>query len=207
CGGYKTSNGEIVNEIKGQVINGYTFEQTEAIKRWVTKSLTICFRNIPGITDYLSQFSYARDTHLVYYLMKSGKGYYFNLIFGFYNIHEGGAVSKKSKIQRLLIGYEVFNEFYKIENTDVIRRKRLGYSIRLFKYGHKVISVFRNINSVADAFYAIKLFIKVEVVIMLFLYVICFLVWMRSNYLKHGFNVSTFLLVLYLCSSVCSLIL
>src|SRR5690606_23493753 len=118
CGGYKTSNGEIVNEIKGQVINGYTFEQTEAIKRWVTKSLTICFRNIPGITDYLSQFSYARDTHLVYYLMKSGKGYYFNLIFGFYNIHEGGAVSKKSKIQRLLIGYEVFNEFYKIENTD-----------------------------------------------------------------------------------------
>src|SRR5690606_33402113 len=42
---------------------------------------------------------------------------------------------------------------------------------------------------------------------MLFLYVIFFLVWMRSNYLKHGFNVSTFLLVLYLCSSVCSLIL
>ena len=90
-------------------------------KTWITKTLTLVFRK-----SALSNMSYYkgknRDTVLVYFLMKSGKGYCFNEIMGVYRLHNGGVVSKQGISRRVNDGYIVLKDLYYCERNNLTRR-------------------------------------------------------------------------------------
>jgi len=108
----------------------FEFNQELNLKFWLTKSLTLVFRNYGGITDFLSNFKYARDIHLNYFLLSKGKGGYIDEIFGLYNIHEGGVFSSKDKLSQIESNIPILDELYSITNDKRIRSKNNNLKIK-----------------------------------------------------------------------------
>lgn len=96
---------------------GYSFTLADT-KTWITKTLTAVFRNEKNILKQLEQYQFTRDTHLFYHILKTGRGYYFNSIFGVYNIHEGGVNSMKKGAVNTLASYRIYKELYEYNNDS-----------------------------------------------------------------------------------------
>ena len=90
-------------------------------KTWITKTLTLVFRKsaLSNMSHYKGK---NRDTVLVYFLMKSGKGYCFNEIMGVYRLHNGGVVSKQGISRKINDGYIVLKDLYYCERNNLTRR-------------------------------------------------------------------------------------
>lgn len=140
CGGFEASyNGErdIVIKEKYPYSNdeterGFTFSLET--KGWLTKTLTAVFRNRQDIFIRLLQYSYCRDIHLFYHLLKEGNGYYFKEVFGVYNIHEGGVNSLKHGRINKTAYYNSHKEIHHFNKESFTRKKALGATSSLFSY-------------------------------------------------------------------------
>lgn len=91
---------------------------------WLTKTMTVVFRN--NLVNYkkLEKFKMARDVHLMYYVLKEGKGYCMNFSGAAYNMHKGGVFSQKEKVERMKENYCVYLELKKMEkNNEAINLK------------------------------------------------------------------------------------
>ena len=101
CGGYEsfhTETQEMKPEIETRFLkkkDGFSFTLNEMSLTWLTKSLTCVFRanSLCKNIDLIKSYTRNRDVHLFYHILKEGKGYYFNEIFGVYRIHSGGIKS------------------------------------------------------------------------------------------------------------------
>lgn len=160
CGGFEDSFGLIQNIGAGKSVSGFEFTLEDNFKRWHTKSLTICFRNYPSLIPFLTKFKYARDIHLNYFLLNQGNGYYLNRVLGFYNIHEGGTVSLKSRDKLASMSYEVFNELYQLEQTKNLWQKVLVCNIINYKRNKKINLRYLHLNSIKDILLVIKALIR-----------------------------------------------
>src|SRR5699024_2130677 len=89
--------------------------------QWLTKTLTVVFRNREKIIDEFAKYKYGRDLHLFHLLLKEGKGYYFKEVFGIYNVHEGGVVSLKSTVNKSMDNYFIYKELYHSTKEDYYR--------------------------------------------------------------------------------------
>src|SRR5690625_1029092 len=132
CGGYKsvdTDTGK--EEIAIRTFNdvpesakGYDITIERFLNQWVTKTLTIMYRS--NLFDYntFKKYKYSRDVHLVYTLLRKGKGYYMKEVLGVYREHKGGVFSSLSYNYKLNLSYLVYSELYRKNKDDVHLRKK-----------------------------------------------------------------------------------
>jgi glycosyltransferase involved in cell wall biosynthesis len=141
CGGYISIN-TITGEKKEIVIgkydlkdkNGFSFTLKEMEKDWITKTLTSVFRSNCLEFSLLNQYSHFRDIHLFYHIMLSKKGYYFNTVFGAYNIHLGGVNSMQHGIVNFNANYNSFKELYFYNKDEFTRNMYLKGTLSLLSY-------------------------------------------------------------------------
>lgn len=88
------------------------------LRQWVTKLLTLVFRKNAIDFEILKKYKYSRDVHLIYHLLKRGKGYYFKEIFGVYRMHEGGVHSLIGEDKRQQNYYTIYKELYQHNHSD-----------------------------------------------------------------------------------------
>jgi glycosyltransferase involved in cell wall biosynthesis len=142
CGGYETLNeetGERSIEIETRFMKepeGFSFDLTEMSLDWFTKTLASIFRAdiIKKDPDILTSYRYCRDVHLFYHLMKEGKGFYFNEVFGVYRIHRGGVKSMVGDRFNKNIAYERSKELYERNRDTYTRALHLRSVSSLLKY-------------------------------------------------------------------------
>ena len=96
---------------------GLTFDAYYIFKRWISKTLTVVFRNDYNYSEILNQYEYPRDVHLFYHILKKGKGYFLPFIGGVYRVHDGGIFSASSQMEKLTKGSLIFREIA-IRNPD-----------------------------------------------------------------------------------------
>ena len=137
-GGYKTKDintgRQKINTIKGKDNDpdkpeGFTFTLEDYRLNWITKTLTAVFRNEEFSINYYDKYRYPRDVHLMYHLLKNGKGFYFTDIFGVYRLHDGGVFSSLSLYQKKMANYRVKKEIFDV-NRDEISRKMYMASVK-----------------------------------------------------------------------------
>lgn len=141
-GGYIRKNvatGEQKKNIK--VVNkkdfdfGYTFSLADTNKDWITKTLTIMFRNecLKGFD--ISAFKFSRDVHTYHHLLKKGLGFYFTEIFGVYHVHGNGFHSGSSRTEKIVIHAKIYREIYLYYRDEVSRLHYLRMIKELLKNG------------------------------------------------------------------------
>lgn len=134
-GGYKVldvNTGNIeqvikrVNENDNGRSNGYIITLEEASRAWITKSLTLMYRNIKKVNPKLYQYSYSRDVHFIYHLLQEGKGFYFTEVFGVYRQHDGGVFSSLSLYQKKMVNYRVNKEIFDVNRDEISRKMHMA---------------------------------------------------------------------------------
>jgi len=140
CGGFVSENvvtREKINMIRNPIPceeHGYTFTLNDTLNDWITKTLTLVYRSDIIKQDDIADYKFYRDVHLNYHLLKAGKGYYFNQIFGVYRIHDGGIFSMKSIQDKYNVHYEICKELYMSNKDEFTRVNFLNWVIYLLKY-------------------------------------------------------------------------
>lgn len=141
-GGYKSVNvhtkeEEEVIKIPNGVIKdneGYTFTLSDTRNNWITKTLTLVFRNKSEILKQLGQYKSIRDVHLIYHILKTGKGYYFTEVMGTYRIHKGGIFSMRNKDSKLIKHYQIYKELYLVNHDEYCRKNYFNITLIFFEY-------------------------------------------------------------------------
>lgn len=93
-------------------INGYEVTFDMFLKKWLTKTLTLMFRNSDLEKAFFNNYKYTRDVHLIYHLLQRGKCMYLLENFGVYRVHDGGVHSGISQRQKRIVKYHVTKEIY-----------------------------------------------------------------------------------------------
>lgn len=101
--------------------NGFSFDLEDMKHRWFFSTLTAMFVNNNSILSFMKKHKYARDTHLFYYCMKIGRGYYFKEVLGVYNVHSNGVFSGSDKIKRMKEHYFLYKELWEVNKDDFSR--------------------------------------------------------------------------------------
>ena len=114
---------EVISDIKKPDREyGYTFTLEEAGRTWITKVLTLVYRNEALDSDVLKNYKYTRDVHIVYHLLQKGKGFYFTDVFGVYRVHDGGMFSMKNDVQKSLLKYKINKEIFEVNGDEHSRK-------------------------------------------------------------------------------------
>ncbi len=101
--------------------SGFSFDLEDMKHRWFFSTLTSMFVNNNSLFSLIKKHKYARDTHLFYYCMKIGKGYYFKDVLGVYNVHSNGVFSGLDNIKRMKEHYFLYKELWEV-NKDAFSR-------------------------------------------------------------------------------------
>lgn len=97
--------------------DGFSFSNKENFECWITKTMTLMFRASEQLWKSLQQYSYTRDVHLNYHLLKQGKGYCFPWDGAVYRRHDGGVFALKTIKEKQYIQYCVFKDIW-CKNQD-----------------------------------------------------------------------------------------
>lgn len=127
---YLMENGE-VNYWEPQVEK--TFNQIDLIEYNCCATLTIMFRNIPGIRipDYFVDFKIG-DYPIYLFLLNFGLGFQSKRISGVHTLHEGGIYTRMSNVHRTLNEIYFFEKLY-VEKA-LINRDRIKYKLQKLYY-------------------------------------------------------------------------
>jgi len=113
---------------------GITFDnEINFTKCWLTKTMTVVFRQAYLDLQILYEYKYTRDMHLFYHLLDNGKGYCMNYDAAVYRIHTGGVWSLKEKMGKLHSNLNVYGELYNHNKSDMLLHKIMsGLQIELY---------------------------------------------------------------------------
>lgn len=115
--------------------SGYEFTLDEVRDFWITKTLTMVFRNDKKVLNQLYTYTYGRDTNLVYHLLKGGqKGFYFTEVMGVYRVHEGGVFSMKGEAARRMSQYRNYKELYEKNRDEFTRVRHFRFTLGLLNF-------------------------------------------------------------------------
>lgn len=80
---------------------------------WPTQPLTALFRKdcLPCQNE-VQEYSYYRDNHLFYYILKKGKGFYISDKMGVYRKHSNGIYAQLSLLKKITIDLDCYIELY-----------------------------------------------------------------------------------------------
>ncbi|MBP5664413.1 MAG: glycosyltransferase [Bacteroidales bacterium] len=99
---------------------------------WITKALTLMLRREAVNHEELLQYSFCRDVHIVYYALKSGKGYYNPEIMACYRMHEGGIWSQHDANEKNKTTYLLYKELYTHEKNKSLRKRYMNATLAYF---------------------------------------------------------------------------
>jgi len=143
CGGFQiidTNKGNktrvVIKKISSYSPDGFTFTLNDMTKQWLTKTLTVVYRKSAMDVSVLKKYKYRRDVHFNYHLIKSGKGYYHNRVFGVYHVHGGGIFSPVPKIEKADYHVKIYEELYE-HNRDEFTRKTFLKAILIYFF-HRI---------------------------------------------------------------------
>lgn len=114
--------------------NGYSFVLKDTVNLSIVRFLTATFVNSADLFDSFKQYTYARDIHLFYHLLKSGKAFHFIEIMGVYRIHEGGIFSMKHGKVNIYQKYYIDKELYSKNKDEFTRFQFMKSTLRVINY-------------------------------------------------------------------------
>lgn len=99
----------------------FEFNQADAFSHgWFTHLLTYVIRLSALNEAYLQTYRYSRDVHIVYSLLEHSKGVCHRMVSAVYRRNAGGIYSGNDYLNRYLIDFGVFQEFYNKTKDKVI---------------------------------------------------------------------------------------
>lgn len=113
---------------------GVDIDHNLFFQHWVTQPVTMVFRKSRFDLSLVSKYRNFRDIHLLYHLLKAGKGYLFAFNGGVYREHNNGLHSKKPLKHQAEIGITVAKELFlengkeEILKTNYLRTLQWGIS-------------------------------------------------------------------------------
>ncbi len=112
---------------------------------WITKTVTVMFRNHVFDYDLMKRYQYGRDVQLVYHLLTTGKGYFLPVVMCRYRIHDGGVWGGKDQNEKNRTTWMVYKELYSFENNKAVRKRTLNAGLAYFNgilYSKKNVTLF-----------------------------------------------------------------
>ncbi|UJF28769.1 glycosyltransferase [Kaistella sp. 97-N-M2] len=128
-GGYESitpARGLVVRKLHENV-DGITYEFNKK-DGFRAHYLNMFFRSKSLDTDKLKTFKYSGDNVIFLICLLTGKGYFFNQIFGFRRTHPGGAWTSKSQIDKIKMGYEQLIGLHRFPEFRKAVRSELFYT-------------------------------------------------------------------------------
>ncbi len=99
---------------------------------WITKTLTMMYRNDSFDLEILKKFKYSRDVHIVYFALKNSKGYYSPEITGTYRVVDKGVWSKVNQNKKNEATYCLYKELYSFEPNKAVRKRYMNATLAYF---------------------------------------------------------------------------
>lgn len=145
CGGYirrEKGKADIIRSISTKK-GFFFFNLKDWSKHWLSNPLTIMYRKncLEEFNRKAASYKYNRDIHLIYHLLKCGRGIYFSDVVAIYHLHPGGICSPLSLAAKAVQSYNCYKELY-INNGDEVLRNSFLSSINrmlLFKTKNRYI--------------------------------------------------------------------
>jgi len=143
CGGFialdfmSNKASSIIKAQENKYAEGYSFELKDTIGNWITKSLTLIYRSSAIDINDLPPYQHFRDVHLNYHLLKEGKGYYFNCIFGVYRKHQGGIFGGINEEENLRKSLKIYKELYEFNRDEYTRISYLNAILSVLAYKNR----------------------------------------------------------------------
>lgn len=110
-----------------------TFTNRENLDYWMTETSSVVFRFDMFDSDFSKKYKYARDAHMIYHLLRRGKGMYMDFLGGVYRKHEGGIYSSMNNLQQIRTAYLIYKELQQNNLDDsVIQEFFLKYRQQVF---------------------------------------------------------------------------
>lgn len=89
---------------------------------WTAQTLTQIIRRTAINIEFKKSFRFYRDVHLFYDVLSKGKGVCHNFFGGVYNINHTSIYGKLPLKQKLIISYNLYDEFYDVTKADLIKK-------------------------------------------------------------------------------------
>ena len=115
---------------KYKEIKFFNFETLPWI--WITKTNTLLYRNKVFDFSILQRYQYSRDVHIVYHLLKNGKGVFFPQIMSGYRIHDGGVWGQQNANKKNEVTAKLYQELYSYEPNKGTKRRCLYANLAFF---------------------------------------------------------------------------
>lgn len=150
----KFEKGSLPKFIKeDDICEGKFFTNEDRLEKWFAYILAIMFRSkyIDYLTENSKKYKFTfNDNHIIYYLMKDSKAYYFKDSMAIYRINDGGIFGDMNKTYKLNYSYNLTKEMYEIENNSDTQKY----------YNKSIINLFHNYIDNREYFNAIKFIYK-----------------------------------------------
>lgn len=118
---------------KNHIVNGIEVDLNLFFKDWITMPLTMVFRAANYDLSLHSKYKYYRDSHEIYHLLKTGKGYLFTFNGGMSNRHDGGMFGGLNYRESVEIQVKVAKELY-YRNKDNYTKEYYCTSLQNYLY-------------------------------------------------------------------------
>lgn len=99
---------------------------------WITKTLTMMYRQSAVDQSSFTKFKYSRDVHIVYYTLTTGKGYYTPEIMATYRVVDSGIWSKVDQNKKNFITYDLYKDLYQHEINKAVRKRYMNATLAYY---------------------------------------------------------------------------
>lgn len=125
---------DAIDKIMPNDADGVDIDIDTFFSGWFTHPLTMVYRN--SMFDYTAyvRYRYYRDTHMIYHLLKNGKGRILNFYSGIRTIHDGGISSMIPASQAIEDGLHIAQELYDYNYDQYTKRYLISISKWALEY-------------------------------------------------------------------------
>jgi glycosyltransferase involved in cell wall biosynthesis len=93
--------------------NGFPLDSEKFYSHWFTQTLTVVFRRSALDIKEIKSYRHFKDVHLIYSLLKRGKGYVHSFFGAVYNIHHKGIWNGMSEYNKIKNDFHTLDEIIK----------------------------------------------------------------------------------------------
>ena len=126
----KFEKGSLPKFIKeDDICEGKFFTNEDRLEKWFAYILAIMFRSkyIDYLTKNSKKYKFTfNDNHIIYYLMKDSKAYYFKDSMAIYRINDGGVFGNRDSFYKAHFSYNLIKEIYSYEKDYFTNNQYLG---------------------------------------------------------------------------------
>ncbi len=133
---------------------GTDYDMSSFNKGWHAGLQTLMFRSEVLIDNDFEKYTFFRDTHLLFELLRFGKGFFLNFIGSVYRIQENGVSSKEKPFERAKTNYLVYKDLIDSNPNNKLLLER-------FKFLHGVyVNEIYSKNKFIGGYYKVKYIIQ-----------------------------------------------